>query len=205
MAIYLASKAPADAIRYEWDLGAGKSLVSFELTASGAVIDAESGSGNLVEFFVSGGTAGQTATIEASAILDDGTEYSDTLYLPIVASAAQIANTARDYVSFAMRKVVGIGETAEAEELVHGLEVLNGLLARWREGGADIGAPFPVDANSVIYCPDWAASALRYNLLIECAPLYAYEPTAMEYEQARRGLQLVKHKNLPDVRDSEYF
>ena len=205
MAIYLASKAPADSIRYEWDLGAGKSLVSFELTVSGAVIDAESGSGNLVEFFVSGGTAGQTATIEASAILDDGTEYSDTLYLPIVASAAQIANTARDYVSFAMRKVVGIGETAEAEELVHGLEVLNGLLARWREGGADIGAPFPVDANSVIYCPDYAASALRYNLLIECAPLYTYEPTAMEYEQARRGLQLVKHKNLPDVRDSEYF
>jgi hypothetical protein len=101
MAIYLASKAPADAIRYEWDLGADKSLVSFELTATGAEIDAESGSGNLVEFFVSGGTAGQTATIAASAILDDGTEYSDTLYLPIVASAAQIANTARDYVSFA--------------------------------------------------------------------------------------------------------
>lgn len=205
MSLYLASKAPADSILYKWGLGADKSLISFELNIEGALIDAESGSGNLVEFFVSGGTAGQTATIEASAILDDGTEYSETLYLPIVASAAQIANTARDYCSFALRKIVGIGETAQAEELADAIDILNGLVARWRETGADIGAPFPIEANTVIYCPDYAASALRYNLLIECAPLYGYEPTAMEYDQARRGLQLVKHKNLPAIREAEYF
>ena len=78
-------------------------------------------------------------------------------------------------------------------------------MARWREGGADIGAPFPLTADSVIYCPDWAVSALRYNLMVECADLYGAELTPFQYDAARRGLQLVKHKNLPTEREVEFF
>ena len=204
MAIHLASKPAADVVLYTWEPHPTESLSTFTLTATGAAIDAESGSDTLVEFYLSGGTAGQTASVAASAVLADGSEVSETLYIPIIANTAQIAATARDYVNFALRRIT---RSPAARELEDALERLSGLIARWREGGADIGAPFPLTASSVIYCPDWAVSALRYNLLIECAPLYgpSAEPSAMEYENARRGLQLVKHKNLPDVREGWYY
>lgn len=207
MAEFLKAKAPADVVLYTYapKIDAGDTLVSSTLTASGATIDAEEYGADEVSFYLSGGTAGATASVVVEVVTAEGTELSETLYIPIVANAAQIASTARDYVNFALRRIARNGVTAR--ELDDALERLSAIIARWREGGADIGAPFPLTANSVIYCPDWAVSALRYNLLVECAPLYGQgaQPTAMEYELARRGLQLVKHRNLPAEREAEYF
>ena len=207
MAQFLKAKAPADAIAYTWapNIADGDSLATFTLSATGATIDTEAAIADKVEFYVSGGTAGQTATITASAVTAAGAELSDTLYLPIIASASQVADTARDYVYFALRPVTGNAESPDAEELSDGLDRLNHLIAEMRAGGADIGAPYPLTAESVIYCPDWAVSALRYNLRIQVMPDYGAQPTVMDFERARRGMQLVKHKNLPDVRTAEYF
>lgn len=201
------SKDTDEVLDFTWaaPLDPGDTLSSYTAAASGVVIDSDNNTGTEITLWLSGGTAGQTGMIALEATTTLGRTLAETLYIPIVESAAQIAATARDYVNFALRKVVGLGESAEADELADALERLSGLIARWREGGADIGAPFPLTASSIIYCPDWAVSALRYNLLIECAPLYGLEPTAMEYENARRGLQLVKHKNLPAEREAEYF
>lgn len=193
------------AYTYTPDIVSDDSIESFVVTPTGATVDDEKHTGHDIILMVSGGTAGQTASFLFVVTTANGETLRQTVYLPIIESAAQIADTARSYVNFALRKIAGIGESADADELDDALERLNALIARWRAGGADIGAPFPLTADSVIYCPDWAVSALRYNLMVECADLYGAELTPFQYEQARRGLQLVKHKNLPETRTAEYF
>lgn len=207
MADFLASKVAAEVVERRWTVpvDADDAPASVSLSASGVTVDANEFIGNELVLTLSAGTAAATGVIVATVTTDQGRTLVETLYIPIIASAAQIADTANDYVAFALRKVVGIGEEASADELAHALEVLNALVARWRAGGADIGATFPIVSATVIYCPDWAVSALRYNLLIECAPLFGVEPGAIEYELARRGLQLIKHHNLPQVRTADYY
>ena len=207
MADYLASKVTTEVVRREWTVpvDADDAPASVSLSASGVTVDANEFIGNDLVLTLSGGTAAATGSIVATITTDQGRVLVETLYIPIVQSAAQIANTARDYVGFALRKITGNGEDPSASELSDALERLNAMVAEWRAGGADIGAAFPLVAGTVIYCPDWAVSALRYNLLIECAPLYGAEPSAIDYDRARRGLQLIKHKNLPDARKVEFY
>lgn len=208
MALIWAAKAPGDVYRYTWSppIASGDGLASFALSVSGCTIDSEQMEGDFVVAFVSGGTGGQTATITATAESNEGECFTETIYLPIVASAAQIACTARDYCDFALRKIVGNGVEADAIELSDALERLNGIVAKWRAGGADIGVPFPLTANSVIYCPDWAVDALRFNLRVSCHDHYDAPITPFDVSEARRGLQLVKHKCLPVEREgAEYF
>lgn len=207
MALFWTAKAASDIYRYTWSpaLAAGDSLSAYTLTATGAVVDYEVMDGQGVLVVVSGGTAGQTAEFAFSADTTQGETLTETVYLPIIASTAIIADTARDYVHFALRKVTGLRGSVTAAELDDALERLNAIVASWRATGGEIGAPFPITANSVIYCPDYAVSALRHALLIECLPLYGMEPTQIEYETYRRGLQLVKQKNLPEVREAAFF
>lgn len=208
MAYFFEAKTANDAKTYTFapDLPDGDDIESFSTVASGVTIAiSEEIDGNNIQYRLSGGTAGQTGSLTVTVTTTGGDTLEYTVYVPIVASAAQIADTARSYIEFALRKITGIGETPDADELDDALERLNALVARWRAGGADIGAPFPLTADSVIYCPDWAVSALRYNLMVECADLYGAELTPFQYDAARRGLQLVKHKNLPTEREVEFF
>ena len=207
MAAYLDSKTASEVVRREWivPVDDDDNPSSVALSATGVTVDSSAFEGNTLVLTLSAGTAGATASIVATVTTDKSRTLIETLYIPVVESEAQIADTARSYIQFALRKIAGIGETPDADELDDGLERLNALVARWREGGADIGAPFPLTADSVIYCPDWAVSALRYNLMVECADLYGAELTPFQYDAARRGLQLVKHKNLPTEREVEFF
>lgn len=208
MAIFWTPKAPGDVYRYTWQppLVEGDSLSSYTISASGATIDSDAQTGDEVVAYVSGGTGGTTAIFTLTGTSAQGESFDETIYLPIVASPSQIADTARNYAMFALRKATGIGETPDADELSDALERMNALVAEWRAGGADIGAPFPLTADSVIYCPDWAVSALRYNLMRECADIYGFSLGPNEIAAAMRGLQLVKHKGLPVEREgAEYF
>lgn len=200
MAAFLSAKVPAEVVERRWmvPVDADDSPASVSFSASGVTIDADEFEGNELVLTLSGGTAAATGSIVATVTTDQGRTLVETLYIPIVASAAQIANTARDYCSFALRKIIGNGNDPDATELTDALERLNALVAAWRAGGADIGAAFPLDASTVIYCPDWAVSALRYNLLTEINDLYSDVPAPMGWQRlAARGLQLVKHKSLP--------
>lgn len=207
MTIFFTPKTSGEVVERRWTVpvDAGDAPGSVSLSVSGVTVDSSAFEGNDLVFVLSAGTAAATGTITATVTTEKSRTLVETIYIPIIESAAQIANTARDYVNFAMRKIVGIGETPEAAELDDALAILSALIAGWRAGGADIGAAFPIDANTVIYCPDYAVSALRYNLLVEVAQGYGSEVTAVEYGQARRGPQLVKHKNLPEVREAEFF
>lgn len=203
MADFLAAKTPTEAVERRWAVPAdkGDAPLSASLTASGVAIASNSFEGNDLVLNLTGGTAAETASIIVTVTTEKGRTLNETLYIPIIASAAQIANTARDYVIFAMQ---AIGEPT-AQELDWGLERLNTIVAEMREAGADIGAAFPITSGTVIYCPDYAVSALRYSLKVELLPVFGVEPTALDVERMRRGLQLVKAKNLPDVRPVEFF
>jgi hypothetical protein len=207
MAIYWSAKTPTQVIRYNWlpDLVAGDTLASATVTATGATVDLSSLEQESVAVLVSGGTAGQTASFAVSATTVEGETLTETIYLPIIASAAQIAHTAREYVTFALRRVIGNGETPSADEMTDALERLNAMVAEWRAQGADIGAAFPIVAETVIYCPDYAVPALRYNLLLDVASLYGEPVTQMEAMKARQGLSLVKNMNVPEERAATYF
>jgi hypothetical protein len=207
MAIYWSAKTPTQVIRYNWlpDLVAGDTLASATVTATGATVDLSSLEQESVAVLVSGGTAGETASFAVSATTVEGETLTETIYLPIIASAAQIAHTAREYVTFALRRVIGNGETPSADEMTDALERLNAMVAEWRAQGADIGAAFPIVAETVIYCPDYAVSALRYNLLLDVASLYGEPVTQIEAMKARQGLSLVKNMNVPEERAATYF
>jgi len=207
MAIFWSAKTPTQVIRYNWlpDLLAGDTLASVTITATGATIDLSSFDLDSVSVLISGGTAGETASFAASATTAEGETLTETIYLPIIASAAQIAHTAREYVTFALRRVIGNGETPSADEMTDALERLNAMVAEWRVRGADIGAAFPIVAETVIYSPDYAASALRYNLLMDVASLYGEQVSQHEALMARNGLVQIQHRNMPETRTTEYF
>lgn len=208
MAAFLAAKVPTEVVERRWTVpvDADDAPASASLSASGITVDANEFEGNELVLTLSAGTAAATGSIIATIATDQGRTLVETLYIPVIASAAQIAGTARDYCDFALRKIVGNGVEADAIELSDALERLNGIVAKWRAGGADIGAPFPLTANSVIYCPDWAVDALRFNLRVSCHDHYDAPITPFDVSEARRGLQLVKHKSLPVEREgAEYF
>ncbi len=207
MAAFLAAKVGAELVQrtYAVPVDADDNLASVATSATDVTVVSAEIEGNEVLLNLSGGVDGVTASVVLTATTDKGRTLVQTLYVPIIASAAQIADTARQYVDFALRRIVGIGQAASAEEIDDALERLTAMIAEWRECGADIGAPFPLSPDTVIYCPDYAASALRYNLLIDCASLYGQPVTQIEAMRAARGLQLIKSKNLPDVRADVYY
>lgn len=207
MAFILAAKVPTEVVERRWTVpvDADDAPSSVTLSATGVTVDANEFIGDELVLTLSAGTAAATGSIVATVTTDQGRTLVETLYIPVIASAAQIADTARDYVNFALRKVTGNGVDPDSAELDDALERLNALVAAWRAGGADIGAPFPLTANSVIYCPDWAASALRFNLRVSCHDHYDAPITAFDANEARRGLQLIKHMNLPADREGADF
>lgn len=207
MSYFVDAKTPNDTKLYSFvpDMAAGDNIRSFTMASPTLVFERQDEVDDAIVFAVSGGAAGTTAviTLTVTTEADDVLEY--TIYLPIIASTTQIANTGLEYCSFALRRIIGNGEVPSADELADALERLNALVSLWRAQGADIGAVFPITASTVIYCPDYAATALRYNLLMDVASLYGEQVTQQEAVMARNGLALIQHRNLPDIRSVEYF
>lgn len=207
MAAYLDAKGPTETVERRWTpaVASDDAMGSVSTSASGITVSSATIEGDEVLFVLTGGTAAATGTITATVVTEGGETLVETLYVPIIASPAQIADTAREYIDFALRKITGPRRSPSANELDDGLEHLNAMIAEMRASNADVGAPFPLTADSVIYCPDWAVSAVRYNLRVRVMDLYGIEPSAMDFDRARRGMQLVKHKNLPADRVSEFY
>jgi len=207
MSYYVDPKTPNEVRVYSVpsELITGDGIASITVAASGVTVTDSEEVGDNVQLSVSGGSAASTGTITLTVTTDNAETLEFTVYVPVIATAAQIADTAAEYIGFALRRVVGIGNTATSDETADALERLNALVTMWRAGGAEIGATTPLVSGTVIYCPDYAASALRYNLLVDCAPLYGLEITQQEYMAANRGRQLVLHKNLPQERKVEFY
>lgn len=223
MALTLSAKGPSDVIRRTWEpgLAEGDGIASFTLTPTGCAIASSKIDGDAVVFFVSGGTAGSVATIAARAVTDDGETLTETFYVPVYGPSITNGETARDYVSFAMRKITGVGEDPEGDELEDGLEQLAGMLAMWRIDGLDLGVPLPLTASTVLSIPDEFTMAVKYNLRVLLHSTYGAEAmaalTQADIRMAEDGKRLVanvmlslddlKFENnlLPVTRPGSYF
>lgn len=189
MATTLAAKPASAVYRYTWlvPVVEGDGVASVTLTASGATVASYEIDGSEVTFFVSGGTNGATASIAASAVTDDGETLIDTFYIPIRDTALAFTYTARDLCSYALRKIFGNAEEADADALADALERLNGMLAEWRIDGMDVGVPLPVVEATVFKVRDEFIRPIRANLLVEVASHYGRDLTALEIREAERG------------------
>lgn len=210
MALTLSSKAPAAVLRYGWVPAIidgdflDTSLLS--VTSGSASIDSYGIDDDAVYFFLSGGAASETTIISATATTGDGETLRETLYVPIRETGFSITPTARDIADFALRKVVGNADLADAVELDDALERLTDMLAAWRAEGADLAVNLPIGANDVLYVPDWALSGIKACLterLFDHYDLPIPRGVAMD---ARAGKQRVKAQFLPaERRGEEYF
>lgn len=206
MALTWTAKAPGAVYRYSWTpaLADGDGLASYTVSASGATIDSEALDGEAVVLFVSGGTAATTATFTFTAVSDQGEEFSEKVYLPIVAPDAT-GMTVRDVCEFALRKVYGKDETPEASALSDARERLDDMLRAWGWTGADVGASFPLADASVLYVRPEFQQAIKANLILEIADLYDLPISVKTAQSAMRGMQLIKSANLSDDRPGPVY
>jgi len=207
MAQSLAAKPPTAVYRYSWaaPVVEGDTLATVTAVATGVTLgSAEIQSGEWV-FYLSGGTAGQTGSIAIEATTQQGETLVETLYVPIVESVAIQAKTVREVCEFALRKVTGMGETADADELADAMERLEAMLLLWKDSGGDVGATFPLADDTVLYLRDSFVSGVQYGLRLLVHQHYGVALDPLDLEMANRGLQRIKQANVPDVRAVGFY
>jgi len=208
MAVTLTAK-PAAAIEMRlWApaLAAGDGIASYTLTPTTVVIESDDQIGEEIQFFVSGGTAGNVYPIAASVETSFGETLKETLYLPIFGPGNAFSQTAQNVIDFALRPVVGLSGSPTTPETNDALEWLNGMLASWRTQGADVGIALPLTTSSVMYCNDAHLLAVKNNLRVLVAEQYGRQVSPTTAVMALRGLQQIKQALLPDDRGAaEYY
>lgn len=207
MAQHWAAKAPTEVVERRWPVPvrADDGLSSISVTASGVTKDADEVDGDDAVVTLSAGTANTTAVVTITATTSDGDTLIETFYLPIAETTVQIGDTVNDYISFALRKVFGAA-TAPSRAAADALERLEAMLLSWKAQGADVGSTFPLATTTVMNVPDEYVEGIRANLIVAVADRYGMELSPVVVEQARRGLQLIKAKNLSDDREGgSYF
>lgn len=203
MADYLAAIGPAETVERTWSAPVAEwdSAQSVAVSAAGVTATAEL-DGNDVVLTLSAGTIG-TAYVDVTVTTSGGAVLVDRLYIPVIATAS--GETVQDIVTFALRKMIGSGETPDADQANDALERLTDMLEEWRVTGADIGAPHPLTLSTVIYSPFSHISAIKNNLIVRLSDLYGADIiTPAVAAAAVRGLQLVKNANLA-AKTVEYF
>lgn len=207
MATILTAKAPTEVVQRRWTVpvDADDGAESVSLTASGVTVASNSFEGDELVLNLSGGTGGTTAYIIATVTTKQGRTLVDTLYIPIILTGA-VGVTVQEICNFALRKVEGLGEVASGDALNDALERLSDMLRLWRESGADIAAPDPLESGTTIYCPSSYIMAIKNNLILELADLYGVEVGGRVIQNARVGLAHIKQANLsPDRLKADYY
>ncbi len=191
MALTWPSKAPGDTYVYAWVPPFADGVDTWSFTSSGVTIGASEEEGGKISVSISGGTAG-VQTITASATSEGGETATETFYLPVSATTNAFSYTANDLCSYALRKVVGTGESLSAEQLTDCLERLNDMVAAWRMDGLDIGLTLPILSATVIKTRDEFISGLKANLLLDVYPLYGSEASPFEVVRADEQKRLIR-------------
>lgn len=195
MAITLTAKPSGAVYRYTWEppLADGDVVESYTLTETGCTIDSDALADNAVVFFVSAGTAGAVASIEAEAVTADGETLTETLYIPIRDNAASAGNTVSDVVNFALRPVVGFGIDADADLMAHGLEIFNDMVSEWRIDGLDVGIPQTSALSDTLTIRDEFLAALKWNLRIKLGEEFGLPLRPAAVQSAARSRLLVEN------------
>jgi hypothetical protein len=197
-------KAPGAIRAYDWTPKADTPLDSVSIAVTSGTVTATSDVyGDTATITVTGGADGVEQTLTLTATAGDET-FVETVYISIEASTNRLANTVRDVCLFALRKVSGIAEEPEADELADAIERLNDMVAGYRVTGADMGLSLPLVEADVLKVPDHAYRALKLNLRNELHEFYGEPLTQTMVMDARNALAVVKNANLTH-RAPEYF
>ena len=207
MAQHWASKTPVEVVERYWNpiLPSEDSIDSFTASVIGATLDSSELTEDGIRLVISAGTLGETATAELTATTSRGLVYAETFYLPIRPSDNAFSQTVGEVVSFALRPVVGVGETATADEQADAIEVLGDMLAEWAACGAQLGVRLPPLASDVIYSHDSHISAIKSNLRVRICDFYGLPIKQTDALASQRGIQRVKASQLSDEREGEFF
>lgn len=196
------SKAPTAIVEYVWTVPVGPddSLASVAVVAVNVTYDSNRTEDNDAYVKLTGGTAGTRATVTVTATTADGLVHVETFYFDIVASTFQSGTTVRDVCLFALRKISGVSDDPEADELADAVERLSDLVALWSAQGAPLGLDLPLAEASVLNISDAHVLALKYNLQVVLAELYGVELSPVAVAYARQGLSQIKNDMVPDNR-----
>ena len=197
-----AAKAPTAIVERVWTVPCGPddSLASIAVVAVNVTHDADRIDGNDAYVTLSAGTAGNSATVTITATTGQGLVHVETFYFDIVASTAQLGTTVRDVCLFALRKVAGIGDEPDADEMADAIERLSDMVALWSGQGAALGLDLPLAEADVLNVSDAHILALKYNLQVLLADLYDMELSPVTVAYARQGLAQIKNDMVPDNR-----
>lgn len=143
------AKTPAEVVERRWSvpLAEGDGISGVSTSATDVTVDSDDHELSEAVVVLSGGSAGTVGAVTVTVTTIAGHTHVETFYVPIYAPTAQ-AVTARDVCSFALRKIVGVGNDAEASELDDALDLLQGIFARFGIG------PIPVAAGDAISVAD---------------------------------------------------
>lgn len=196
MALSWPAKAPTGVKVYEWVPSPDNPIDSVTVAvASGTVVASAEADGDIARVTVSGGSAGVIQTLTLTAVVGEET-IVETVYFPVEATTNRLGYTVRDICKFALRKVVGINEEPDADELADAIERLNDKVALYRMTGADIGVDLPLLETDTLYIPDHAYLALKLNLRNELHEFYGQPLSATDVMEARTALAVLKNSLL---------
>src|SRR5688572_5930852 len=110
-------KGPDETVERRWavPLADCDAILTVSATGSDVTVDSDDYALDEAVVVLSGGTAGDVATVTITVATSAGNTHVETFQLPVVAPAVQ-AVTARDVCFFALRKIVGVGMTPSAAE-----------------------------------------------------------------------------------------
>lgn len=187
-------KTPDETVSRRWepDLQPGESIQSATVAVdSGTVtvsVDVEASHGARgVTALVSGGAIGEVARVSITAVTAEGATLVGVFQVPVRDEAPVFANTARDICNFALRKVVGNGATASANELDDAMERLNAILALWRLSNMDLGVSDELVSTDTLTIPDAYLTALKYALRRDIHDFYGVPLSSTDVLMAEKA------------------
>ncbi len=172
----------------------GDSLASVATSATGVTVDSDEAEDNTAVIILSAGVAGTPGSITITATTTDGLVFVETFSIAIRDTAPTAGDTVQDVCTFAMRKIAGMGESAEADEMEVALELLNDMLAEWRIDGLDIGTSGVLALSDVLTIPDEYLSAVKYSLTVLIAEEFDRELSQTVVSKAERGKVLLANR-----------
>jgi hypothetical protein len=190
------AKAPTEIVERRWTVPLAECDAISGVSAVGTGITVVSDDYELDEAIVvlSAGAAGVEATVTVTVTTSDGNTHVETFFIAIRATTAAFTTTVQDAVSFALRKIVGAGEVAEASELADGVELFNGMIATWRIDGKDVGIAGELASTDTIDVPDEFILPIKYALRKLCHSTYEAPLSATDEMMAMMGERLIVNR-----------
>lgn len=190
------AKAPTEVVERRWSvpLDACDSISSVAVVGTGVTVDSDDHDGGDAIVTLSAGTNGVEATVTVTVTTSEGNTLVETFFIAIRATTAAFTTTVQDVVSFALRKIIGAGETATSDELADGVELFNGMIATWRMNGQDIGIAGELASTDTIDVPDEFILPLKFCLRRLCYATYGAELSMTDAQMAEQGERLIANR-----------